>query len=266
MILPMPGMSEEEYKQFKSQFYFKPNPPEIEVKLQQHQERLLLKGDLSVLPEFKKDLAVYARSILLKMTRGQEFIDPLKVDEMADESAENFLKRYFRNDEPAVGASFAGILTFKVREVRARYFKYISLESKMSLDNTWGNDSDENSLSNESILSYKEYLKNENEYTAEDCLNGIIKAVDNECELLTKIEEYPNLDRLFLEYLIYISYLQKGKAEKKLVSVANTALNLVVNSNTEARDYAPILESAFLDLHGPLKVKVKKTTKKKEIA
>ena len=50
------------------------------------------------------------------------------------EAAENFVKRYFRSENPAIGASFAGVLDYKAQEVLSKYWKSSSIESSLSLD------------------------------------------------------------------------------------------------------------------------------------
>lgn len=260
MIYKVPRMTREEYLEFKKQYYFKPGAPEIEIRLKGYQERLLLEGDLSVLPDFKKDLSLYAKSILLKMTKGgHEFIEEFDVENMAEEAADNFLKRYFRNDEPAIGASFAGVLTFKVREVRARYFKTSTLESNMSLDNIWGDGDSEKNLSNESRLSYKNYLENEEDVKSKDLelfWQRIENKIDKECELLNTLQNinpvYKNskipLSTLFLKYLLYVSILKKSKDDKKLLNISSSVLNILIEGSVAKNKLAPILESALLDI------------------
>lgn len=260
MIYETPRMTQQEYDDFKKQFYYKPGAPEIEVRLQGYQERLVIHGDLSVLPEFRKDLSVYGKSILLKLMKGgHEFIEEYDVEAMAEEAADNFLKRYFRNESPCVGASFAGILLFKIREVRARYFKTNTLESNMSLDNIWGNADDEKTLSNESRLSYKDYLEKEDDEKSQDLelyWAHIESKLDKECALLDKLQTmYPiynqynfKLSTLFLRYVLYISILKKDKDNKKLLQVATTALNLLVEGLVDKNKLAPVLESALLDV------------------
>ena len=246
----MPHMSQEEYDAFRKQYYEKPGISEMELKLKDYQEKLLLYGDLSVLPDFKKDLSIYAKSILLKLTKGgHSYIEDFDVDTLSDEAADNFLKRYFRNKNPAIGASFAGVLIFKVREVRSKYFKNSNVESNMSLDEVYGSETDEKSLSTESRLSYKEYLKNLNkDFDREDYWELVENKIDKEVELLQQLKDYPKLDSLFLKYLLYISVLRKNKSVKKLSDLSNSILGVLLGGSVEYNPLTPILESAILDL------------------
>lgn len=255
MIYDAPKMTEEEYKEFKSHFYYKPNPPQIETDCQNYQYEVLVKNNYKVLKDFKKALGEYAKSILLKMlSGGNDYIDCAVVESMADVAAENFLKRYFRNDEPAVGASFYGILTFKVREVLSEYFKGTNVDSKMSLNANWGDD--ENSVSNETRLSYKEYLKEQGEeIDLDEAVDFIMNRVDRTCEELKEVEklhDYKKLDTMFLEYLLYISLLQKSRQDKKVSAIATTAYSLVDPfqqlNQVKSNHLRGVLESAFLDV------------------
>lgn len=251
MILDIKRYTQEEYDKFKSDnFYYKDNPPEIEVELQELQRRLLVDQDLNVLPEFKDKLKVYLKSHLLARLKGtSDYIDPLEVETMSEEAAVNFLKRYFRNSNPIVGASFSGIGHFKVTEVLSEFFKGRGVSSVVSLDDVYvGKDGDEN-LTKETLLSYKEYLKEkadeDGDYNQEEIF---LENLERECALLRQVEEVKNADLLFLEFLIYICILQGERKDKKLTVVLNIAEKILNKGKTDPFELNSLMESAFLDI------------------
>lgn len=250
MIVELPKISVEEYEAFRKRYYTKPGISEMELQLREFQKKILLEQDYSVLPEFRKQLAIYAKSILLKLVKGtSDYIEPATVEELAEIAAENFIKRYFRNDEPIVGVSFAGILIFKVREVRSIYLKTKSLESALSLDVVYGDEDSNNSLSVESRLSFKDFIETEDESEKlEEYKDKILEKIEAECELLDQIPNKKGLSRKFLQYLIYVTLLQKEKNDRKINVIANQAIKLVESDEQKLVELTPILESAFLDV------------------
>lgn len=252
MILELPRLTKKQYDARKDDFYKKPGIPTIELELEECQKELLLKGNFSILPKFHEKLAVYAKSLLLQTLQGSsDFIEPPKVEELADQAADNFIKRYFRTEDPVVGASFAGILQFKVKEVRSIYFKSTAVESNVSLDTEFG-DSSNNTLTVEQLLAFKDYeIANSSfteNYDIDDCIEDITTKIEKELELLKGINLEKNLDRSFLQYLIYLYILQSSRMDKKLTTVSGQALKLIANEDTSIERLTPIMESALLDI------------------
>lgn len=249
MILTLPKVTEEQYLAVKSDFYKKPNIPEIELELENLQKELLLKENYTVLPEFKQKVSVYAKSILLKQLKGStDYIDPEMTEVLADQAADNFIKRYFRLENPVVGASFAGILIFKVKEVLSHFFKGIGIESKVSIDSYYGGDeSSNNVLTVEQKLAFDIYEKNQDNVDIETVKDLIYTKIEKEYSLLNQLNK-KGLGLKFLKYIIYIIYLQQEKQDKKLNLIANQALKLVEKNEAEQEKLAPYLESALLDI------------------
>ena len=244
-------MSEQEYAEFKSQFYVKPGIPEIELELQEYQKRLLIDQDLTILKTIKERVSIYARSLLLKfLTDGDTYIDPNEVSEMAEEAALNFIRRFFRNDEPAIGASFAGILKFKVREVLSNYYKQRSLESAVSLDENLS-DNDEKGFSLEQILTYEEYEREQAESRSDTELevNYALEKIDKVCKQLKNVHRVMlpnNLDTLFLKYLLNMIILQHtSDNDIKTQLCSKQALRLL--GYTEDSPVYAVLETAYMD-------------------
>lgn len=251
MIIELPKVTPEEYEAFRKKYYTKPGISEMELQLREFQKKILLESDYSILPEFRQQLSIYAASLLKKLIKGtSDYIPPETVAELSSIAADNFIKRYFRNDEPIVGVSFAGILIFKVREVRSMYLKSKSLESPLSLDIVYGNEDDSNSsLSVESRLSYKEYVEQFDEFgLLEDYKDTVLENVEVECELLNQIKDKKGLSTKFLQYLIYIMLFQREKKDRKINVIASRALKLIEKDEQKLRELAPILESALLDV------------------
>ena len=248
MIIDAPRLTREQYNKIKSNYYEKPGIPEIELKLQAHQERVLIDGDYTHLKEFKADVQVYVRSLILKrLNGGTDYIDETLVDSLSSEAADNFLKRYFRSDSPAIGASFAGVLDFKAREVLSNYFKQDNIESKISLDDVLSGSDEGRAASFEDRLAYLQYIKSKpEEYDKVEEIENFLSKVDAECEKLDMIPSKELLSDIFLEYLIYLVYLQSTREDKKLSSVSTIALGML--GDDKSKDLTPILESALLDI------------------
>ena len=168
-------------------------------------------------------------------------------------AADNFIKRYFRTENPIVGASFAGILQFKVKEVLSIYFKSTAVESNVSLDTEIGNATSNNTLTVEQLLAYKNYTEGTTEdldpqITYEDYVDDVFLKIQDECKLLQKINLNKNLNKYFLQYLIYLYILQSSRLEKKLNTVSGQAVKLILDDEKSINSILPILESSLLDI------------------
>lgn len=254
MILELKKFTEEQYIKAKEEFYKKPGIPDIELELEGYQKELLLKNNFNILPQFQKTLAVYSKSLLLqRLSVLGDYIEPEKVEELSDLAAENFIKRYFRNDDPIVGASFAGILQFKVKEVLSIYFKSSAIESNVSLDTEVGKATGNSSLTVEQILAYKGYEDRttddlDPQISYEDSVEDILAKIQDECELLKKINKNKNLNKYFLQYLVYLCILQSSRLEKRLNTISGQAVKLIFDDEGSINSILPILESSLLDI------------------
>lgn len=247
MIIEIPRMTKEEYNTFKSQYYVKDGVPDIELELREYQEEILLKGNYEVLPLFIERLTVYIRSILLKQIKGSDFVDPAEVDALSEKAASSFIKRYFRQDNPCVGVSFAGILIFKAKEVLSLYRKNRGMETKVSLDYNSYSNNEEEGPSVENQLTYKNYLKDKDDdlsdvYLAENIWNRILK----ECNYIKKINI--NYENLFLTYLTYITLLSKNRGKLKTEELSNIAIKFLNIPENDIFQLTSILESSYMDV------------------
>lgn len=90
--------------------------PETEQKLFALQKKYLMTRDLEYWNEMLLICYSYFRSCLLKTVRGGNFIDPDKITDASVHAAFSFMKQYIRNKDFIVGASFAGMATWKIFE------------------------------------------------------------------------------------------------------------------------------------------------------
>lgn len=89
--------------------------PETEVLLSKLEAEYLVSRDNLTYQKIFSAIFPYARSLVLKKTRGKAFLPPDLVDEAALESTIKFMSQY-EKPEYKTKASFAGLLTYKVLE------------------------------------------------------------------------------------------------------------------------------------------------------
>lgn len=250
MILSLVTIKEEDYNKVKEQFYKKPNIPEIELQLETYQKELLIHNNYKILPEFIKTLAIYSKSLLLKQLKGSsDFIEEDDVEVLTNTIANNFIKRYFRSEDSIVGASFAGILIFKVKEVLSYYFKNKGLESSVSIDDDAFKDNESHVTKLEEVLSYKKFEKENKDEDLMFYKENILRKIDREVSLLKRVSSTSKIHLLFLQYLIYLFITQKEKQNKKLDLISSQVLKFLNYDKTENPErIASLLESALLDI------------------
>lgn len=239
MIVDLPRFTLEEYNNYLSNYYSKPGIPEIELELQDHQRRILIDGDYSQFGEFKNKLQTYTRSLILKHVLGEKFIDEGQVDLLSEKATDIFIKRYFRMNNPIVGASFAGLLDYKAREVLIDYWKKQGIESTTSLDAF-----DETNTNLENKIFFNEY-KNQLQETSdsEEELEIFEEKLDRELSYLEKIDK--KYKTLFLEYLNLFVILKSQNVSRKLITITNIINNFLDLSREEIN----IMECGILDLN-----------------
>lgn len=89
--------------------------PETEELLTRLEEEYLRTRNLEIYQKIFFALLPYARSLILKKTRGKAYLPPSLVDDAALESTVKFMCQYEKPDY-RTKASFAGLLSFKVLE------------------------------------------------------------------------------------------------------------------------------------------------------
>jgi hypothetical protein len=89
--------------------------PKTEELLEKLEEHYLRTHDITTYQQIFSELVPYARSLILKKTKGKIFLHPALVEEAALESTVKFMTQY-EKPEYRTRASFAGLLGYKVLE------------------------------------------------------------------------------------------------------------------------------------------------------
>jgi hypothetical protein len=90
--------------------------PATEVLLAKLQDEYLKTRDISIYQQIFSEILPYARSMVLKRTRGKIFLHPDLVDNAALDATIKFMAQYEDPDFKGIHSSFAGILGYKVLE------------------------------------------------------------------------------------------------------------------------------------------------------
>jgi len=90
--------------------------PKTELILDDLQDKWLNNKDQNAYKQMFEILVQYARSIILKMTRGKKFLDPDYVFNVSIDAVIKFFEQYEKNPQFKVDYSFAGTLRYKVLE------------------------------------------------------------------------------------------------------------------------------------------------------
>ena len=90
--------------------------PVTEIKLTELQEQYLATRDEKVWQEMFSIMIQYARSLVLKATKGKVFLDPDHVIGVATDAAIKIMRRYHDDPDFLIDRSFGGLLRWKVIE------------------------------------------------------------------------------------------------------------------------------------------------------
>lgn len=90
--------------------------PLTEIKLGELQEQYLATRDEKVWQEMFSIMIQYARSLVLKATKGKVFLDPDHVIGVATDAAIKIMRRYHDDPDFLIDRSFGGLLRWKVVE------------------------------------------------------------------------------------------------------------------------------------------------------
>lgn len=90
--------------------------PKTELELDELQKKWLEEKDEQAYKKMFEILVNYARSIILKMTRGKKFLSPDYVFNTSVDAVIKFFEQYQKNPQFKVDYSFAGTLRYKVLE------------------------------------------------------------------------------------------------------------------------------------------------------
>jgi hypothetical protein len=89
--------------------------PATEILLFKLQKEYLKTRDVNIFKQIFSELLPYARSLIMKKTRGKMFLPPDMLDSAALDSTVKFMSQYDKPDF-RIDNSFAGILNYKVLE------------------------------------------------------------------------------------------------------------------------------------------------------
>jgi hypothetical protein len=181
--------------------------PETEKKLFEYQEDYLKNRSTETWKKMFHLCYDYARSLVLKRLKGKVYIDPEEVDDYSITSTLAFMRQYLIKPYFRVGASFAGMIKWKVIESMYRYQKEDHNESLNSvLDNSTSTDKSSEMQDNLEKIGFTPMVGSYNR-KPEDLLNDIsLKDVTDEVinEILDlNLSEYMNLIVLFRFIILF---------------------------------------------------------------
>lgn len=78
----------------------------------------------------------YSKSMILKRNKGNKFMEPEDVEDKAIDAAISFMNQFLKREDFEVGASFAGLIKFKIVEIlyKGREDYHVSLNQIISDD------------------------------------------------------------------------------------------------------------------------------------
>jgi hypothetical protein len=117
--------------------------PDTERELYFLQLKYLETRDQDTWKAMFKIIYEYARSLVLKRLKNRTYIEPDEVADYAGGAAQAFMRQYLTKPHWSVGASFAGMLKWKVVEVM---YRYKSEDDHVSLNSIGGKDDDKGEL------------------------------------------------------------------------------------------------------------------------
>ena len=160
----------------------------------------------------------YANSMILKRNKGNKFMEPEEVEDKAIDAAISFMNQFLRREDFEVGASFAGLIKFKIVEIlyKSREDYHVSLNQIISDDSKTELIDSLSSSNSQSIIcsnaaNPEEMLLKE---TPKEIIHEVLKELDDEVGhdslLAFKVRMYltiilrspktRHIKRLFLEH------------------------------------------------------------------
>lgn len=159
--------------------------PITEIKLSELQERYLATQDNAVWEEMFSIMINYARSLVLKQTKGKVFLDPDHVSAVSTDAAIKIMKRYHEEEGFKITHSFGGLLRWKVIESLYGGYQednHISLNHVVSSEGghvtELGDLQSTASLNSLYHQSYEQDLDNMNSFDIRKIVNQILNEFD----------------------------------------------------------------------------------------
>jgi hypothetical protein len=193
--------------------------PETEELLTVLEEEYLRTRDVLIYQKMFSVLKPYARSLILKKTRGKIYLPPELVEEAALESTIKFMSQYEKPDY-RTKASFAGLLAYKVLEslygpkVKA-VDQIISLYEHIEKDR--GHDTELGDLSESYNFTYlfRPYSKDITDDPANYLFEKANDAIDNIITVIKDIYMSVDLHSFFLVAIAIHQFIEKSKTLEK---------------------------------------------------
>ena len=235
-------LSEEEKaaeENWKDQFYGEvSDKPETEQKLFALQAQYLKTRDHNVWVQMFDVCYPYMRSLLLKRNIGHSFMEEDEVDSKASSATLKFMSQYLRNPKFEVGASFAGMMGWKIVE---EIYGNSDDDNCISLNSHINEDGDEllDVVPVENALFHSNKTPEElaEEVPIKETLDNVLKEFDKEIDYDLRLEM---LVRLYI-----LQFLKKPRSRH--------AKRVFLNTFTKNYKEADILERAVLEFYNRLR-------------
>lgn len=230
---------------WKKGFYGKlEDKPDTEQALFKLQEQYLASRDMKIWSEMFKLCHSYARSLILKRNTGKQYMPPEEVDDKTTTATLAFMSQYLNNPDFEVGASFAGMMSWKIVEA---LYKNKTEDFHVSLNETINDDADVELQDAIGTQDYKNVTSTDETYNDPTAfidkmdLNEVIKGIFDELD--ESIEYDPRLEILVRLYLLLCLRHPRTRHSKRLFI------------ERWAPDYktATLLDYVLLELHNRMK-------------
>lgn len=205
--------------------------PETEQELFSLQKKYLMTRDLKYWNEMLLICYSYFRSCLLKTVRGGNFIDPDNITDASIHAAFSFMKQYIRNKDFIVGASFAGMATWKI------------FEGKKMIKDHQNNELSLNFIIDQDSGKELEQLLSDTSSQYQDDINDSEDLVEIFERVMNELREVENLDsRTFFLVKLYVLLNIRGPKNRHSIPMF---------LNTWANDYVTrsICEETLLEIN-----------------
>ena len=160
----------------------------------------------------------YAKSMILKRNKGNKFMEPEDVEDKAIDAAMSFMNQYLRREDFEVGASFAGLIKFKIVEIlyKGREDYHVSLnqiisdDSKTELIDSLGANNYQSIICSEIDNPEEQLFRETPKEIIHNVLNELDEEIGHDSLLALKVRMYltiilrspktRHIKRLFLEH------------------------------------------------------------------
>lgn len=168
--------------------------PKTEVLLLQKQSQYLQTRDQSIWKEMFGICWNYIRSLILQKQRGKGFVEPEIINDQTTSATLSFMSQYLTRPDFEVGASFAGMMQWKIVEVlyknKEKNGNPISLDMQVSTEGK--------ATLEDLIAADENTIFNPEEYITKTSVNEIIEEILKELDEELEKEE----NSLYLKIII----------------------------------------------------------------